>query len=343
MFVLLKIFFISLLFSCQSAPSEKVEQVAPKPVYDTMRVTFSGDMMQHTPQIKAAQKSDGEFDYSPVFSSIAHRWRASDFTVVNLETTLSETPPYAGYPMFRSPKELLAFLKNAGVTTLALANNHTVDRGAKGLRTTIATIKEHDFGYVGASDTTVSVDIAWLEKGAIKVALLNYTYGTNGMPIPRGMRVNLIDTAAMRQHYNRAVEQGATNVVVYFHWGQEYQLKPNASQRELAMWCRELGVDWVIGSHPHVVQPIDHHNRIVYSLGNLCSNQYFPYTQGGVNVTLTFYSHKNSSLEHFSHWVDRDDAYMILMAEDSSKYDNRAFKRSLEDTYKILYTPVRYD
>ncbi|MFI3294952.1 MAG: CapA family protein [Rikenellaceae bacterium] len=342
---LLKIFFLILALACATPQSEKPqpEQIENIVVKDTMTVIFSGDMMQHLPQVTRAATPDGGFDYSKVFRSITKWWKQSDYVVVNLETTLSDSAPYTGYPMFRSPSALLDALKEAGVTTLALANNHCVDRGLKGVRNTIEAINQRGFDYVGMSDTTVRQNIAWLKKGSHKVALLNYTYGTNGMPIPESVAVNLIDTTQIRADYQMARDEEATAIVIFFHWGEEYQLQPNSQQKELALWCRELGADWVIGAHPHVVQPIDLNHRVVYSLGNLCSNQYFPYTQGGINVILSFYNDRPSDLRCFPHWVDREAGYGILMCQDTLSHKSREFRQSIKDTYQIINSRVRYD
>ena len=121
-----------------------------------------------------------------------------------------------------------------------------------------------------------------LKKNGYRVALLNATYGTNGIPVPRGAAVNRIDTLRMAEEVRLARQDSATHILLFVHWGEEYQLRPDAAQRQLAAWCRRQGVDAVIGSHPHVAQPVDTAQRVVWSLGNFVSNQRRRYCDGGL-------------------------------------------------------------
>ena len=161
------------------------------------RLVFAGDLMQHTPQLTAARTPEGDFDFNASFDWVRERFRAADAAIVNLETTLSESGPYTGYPCFRSPAALAEALDSLGVDITVLANNHCCDGGSKGIRTTIRELDRHGIEHTGvfldSSDFRARHPLRF-EAGGIRFALLNYTYGTNGLPVPSGLSVNPIDT-----------------------------------------------------------------------------------------------------------------------------------------------------
>ena len=135
-----------------------------------------------------------------MFAHLHRRFRAADLVIVNLETTLTRTDRYTGYPCFRSPAALADALRDAGVDVAVLANNHCCDGGGAGVHTTVAELRRCGIRHTGVF--TDSLDRAannplWLEHCGVRFALLNYTYGTNGIPVPEGVRVNLIDTLRM--------------------------------------------------------------------------------------------------------------------------------------------------
>lgn len=316
-----------------------------------LTLVFSGDVMQHMPQVEAARETDGTYNYLPCFQYIRPLWESADFTVVNLETTLAEDGArYSGYPCFASPKSLAAALKISGVDVAALANNHCCDRGAPGIRTTVETLDSLGLGHVGVySDSSeVSKRPLMLTKGRYKVALLNYTYGTNGMPVPRGMVVNRMDTVVIAEQVAVARRDSATHVVVFLHWGEEYQRHPNREQRELAAWCQVQGMDVVVGSHPHVAQPIDTVAGVVWSLGNFVSNQRGRYQDGGLSVRITLLMDEKPKIEFIPHWVwmpIRDDgrrAYYVVPAFVGGReigmdsLTNRKFMGALEDNRQVV-------
>lgn len=263
----------------------------PAPV--RVRLLFAGDVMQHMPQVEAARRAEG-FDYSQVFAAVRPRFERADLVVVNLETTLTATGRYAGYPCFRSPVELAPALRDAGVDVAVMANNHCCDGGAEGVLTTACELDACGIRRTGVF--TDSLDRACnhpllLVRRGIAIALLDYTYGTNGMPVPRGVAVNPIDTASIAEDIATARARGAECVAVCIHWGNEYQRRPDAVQRAVAGALRRAGADLIIGSHPHVVQPFeaDSTHAVFYSLGNFVSNQRKRYCDGGVmaDITLT--------------------------------------------------------
>jgi poly-gamma-glutamate synthesis protein (capsule biosynthesis protein) len=190
--------------------------------------------------------------------------------------------------MFRAPAELAVALQRAGVDAVALANNHICDRGAAGLRSTIEIVDSLGIKHTGAYSDSLSRQPLYLSAAGIKLAVLNYTYGTNGLPTPRGMVVNRIDTVQMAADIASIDRSRADAVCVMVHWGEEYQRKPNSAQRAMAEFCHRQGVELIIGSHPHVVQPIECDSAArwatVYSLGNMVSNQQWRYSDGGLIV-----------------------------------------------------------
>lgn len=286
-------------------PCEAAERI-PQPPFQaprTARLLFVGDVMQHLPQVQAARQPDGSFDYTEVFADVAPYFAAADLAVANLETTLTDTDDYAGYPCFRSPIALAAALRTAGIDLCALANNHCCDAGARGIRITTKALSELGLLHTGVfadSIARATTHPLVVERNGIRFALLNYTESTNGIPTPRGTWVNRIDTAAMRTDLQRACATADCTVVI-IHWGNEYQREPSREQRRLAQFLRRHGADLVVGSHPHVVQPfeVDSTGGVFYSLGNFVSNQRRRHTDGGLMARLTVVLEHDGRL----HWA----------------------------------------
>lgn len=313
-----------------------VDQEGSIRVVEPLVLVFSGDVMQHLPQVNAARINDSTFDYSGCFGSISRLWRSADFAIVNLETTISSDGRYSGYPMFSSPEGVVSALADAGVSVAALANNHIMDKGGRGLTKTIETLDKYRVLHTGAyRDSLSSKEILYLVKPPYKVALLNYTYSTNGMPVARGMAVNGLDTVLIKSHLAQCRRDSATSVVVYYHFGQEYQRKPSKSQTQLARWTRQMGADLVVGSHPHVVQRVDTALRIAYSLGNLVSNQSLPHTDYGVSLRVEISEKGDMSLGVMPHWVDRLNKYRILLPCDTINHSSVEFKNAMSDAIAI--------
>ncbi len=340
--VVASLVFLLCSVSCrQQSPSDP-----PKPI--RIRMLFAGDVMQHTPQITAARKA-GEFDYSPVFAAVRPRFDSADLVVVNLETTLTRSERYTGYPCFRSPIALAEALHEAGVDVAVLANNHCCDGGAAGIRTTAEVLDS--CGILRTGVFTDSLDRMkrhplWIACRTIPIALLNYTYSTNGIPIPKGAKVNCIDTARMVSDIVEARNRGARCVVVCIHWGNEYERHPNAEQRTIASTLRQAGADLIIGHHPHVVQPYeaDSTHAVFYSLGNFVSNQRRRYCNGGLmaEVMLTFHPEDGRityAAEAIPIWVALPE-YRILPFEVADTMDlPAAYKTFRTDLSELLNRP----
>lgn len=278
------------------------ERTLQRPAPVRVRLLFVGDLMQHKPQVEAARRDAG-FDYSPVFEALKPRFAAADLVVVNLETTLTRSEEYTGYPRFRSPAALAGALRDAGVGVALLANNHCCDNGAEGIRMTVEELETRSVRHTGSfTDSTdyKSNNPLYLTRNGISFALLNYTYGTNNLPVPQGTVVNRIDTVRMAADLSAARRGGAECVVVCIHWGEEYERRERASQRQLARFLQRHGADLIVGSHPHVVQPfeVNASHIVLYSLGNFVSNQRDRYCDGGLMAEIEVVQHPDGRMEY---------------------------------------------
>ncbi len=265
--------------------------------------------MGHAPQIKSAEvETNKKYDYTPCFKYIKPIIERADLAIGNLELTLPGKPPYNGYPMFRSPDDLATALKDAGFDILVTANNHSNDSRGKGVVSTINTLRTKGFQQTGtfknSADRSSNYPLM-VYKNNFKLALLNYTYGTNGVPTDAPTIVNLIDTALIKADLYEARARKPHYIIVVMHWGLEYQLQENEEQRRLAKFLIRNGADMVIGAHPHVVQPIRTERvampdgstkeaMVVYSLGNFISNQQQPNTDGGILFQVDLLKQKGS-------------------------------------------------
>lgn len=258
-----------------------------------LKLVFTGDIMGHDTQIESAlTMGQGSYDYSSCFRYIEPYLSSADITIGNLEVTLAG-PPYKGYPAFSSPDELAYELKKSGFDILVNANNHAIDRRQKGLERTIRVLDSIGILQTGvfkdAKERATSYPLI-VEKNSIRLALLNYTYGTNGINVTKPNIVNYIDTIQMRKDLEKASLAEPDFTIVLMHWGQEYERTENSSQQEMAHFLFRNGADAIIGSHPHVVQPIRDYGQgrlVVFSMGNMISNQRKRYTNGGILVDLT--------------------------------------------------------
>ena len=258
----------------------------------TLRIVFAGDVMGHDSQINAAYiDSSDSYDYSSCFSYLQPFLEEADIAVANLEVTLAG-PPYKGYPRFSSPDALLDGLMNAGFNVLVNANNHALDRGSEGLRRTQEVTDKKGMILTGSFVSSNQRERTYpliLEKNDIMLALLNYTYGTNGLKADTPNIVNYIDTLLIWRDIEKVKLVEPDFVIASVHWGKEYQRQEDNLQRKLAGFLFRHGVDAIIGSHPHVIQPVDFtetdtgtFHLVVYSLGNFISNQRDRYRDGGI-------------------------------------------------------------
>ena len=269
----------------------------PQPTQQ-LKLLFVGDLMQHQAQIDAAQRSDGSYDYTHCFSLVEERISSADLAIGNLEVTLGGEP-YRGYPQFSAPDEYLYALRDAGFDILTTANNHSLDRRRRGLERTLTLIDSIGLVAVGTyrdeSDRQQRYPLL-IEKNGIRVAFLCATYGTNGIGTTPPNIVNSLNRTELAKDIQKARAMHPDAIIAMLHWGTEYQQSPNTEQRDLARWLINEGVDHIIGSHPHVVQPIEFiesnqyptRHAIVYSLGNYVSNMSITHGDVGLITELTF-------------------------------------------------------
>ena len=287
--------------------------------FSRLKILFGGDLMQHQSQLNAARCSNGQYSYSSCYDYIRAEVSDADIAIANLETTIGRGN-YGGYPSFCAPDSFLYAAKGAGFDVLLFANNHCLDRGRRGALHTLAMMDslgiEHCGVYRDSIDRAHRVPLM-IEKKGIRLAILNYTYGTNGIPVPAPLIVNYIDKEMITADIRRAREKHADVIVACFHWGDEYVSLPSDSIRELADWLIEQGVDHIIGGHPHVLQPMEvrrdtvamRRSAVVYSLGNLISGMYARGRDGGALVKMTMYRFGElvylGALDYALTWVAR--------------------------------------
>lgn len=305
--------------SCYSAGTKDDlaadSSLAMEPAEIKLSLLIAGDLMQHMPQIKAAQQSDGSYNYDECFAGIKDEVESADVAIANFETTLAGAP-YSGFPKFSAPDDFLSGVINAGFDIMLTANNHCVDTHRKGLERTLAMMDSMGVYHLGTYRNISEREKNYpflLEKDGLRIVLLNFTYGTNGLPVPEPCYVNLMDTAEIAADLEKAKGMNPDVIIALPHWGIEYQTLPSKAQKDMAKWLLEHGVDHIIGGHPHVAQPIEllnnKQNLIAWSMGNVVSNQSKPNTYGGYMVRLEFT--KNDSVTVLSdhnyslYWVSR--------------------------------------
>lgn len=292
-----------------AAPAEPAvpeEPPPPEPTVATLAVC--GDAMSHMPVTNDAWNGE-RYDYARIMAGAKPYVEASDYAVVNLETTLSGGPPYSGYPAFNSPDDMARDLKALGFDLCLTANNHSLDRGFSGLSRTLDVLDEAGLRHVGSSRTQEEHDqnIQVADVGGVSVAFLGYTYGTNGIPVPKKhpYALNVFNTDYLttlsKPDWDRlagdleAAKALETDLVaVMIHWGLEYKLTQNRYQEEMADFLFENGADIILGGHSHVPQPMElralpggRQGFVCYSLGNFISSQTKPNTDATAVLTLT--------------------------------------------------------
>lgn len=272
--------------------NEVKEEVIPE---DTIiNIVGIGDALCHSQNFKDAYQASGEYDFSPMFKNITKYVESATVAVGNLETTLAgEDRGYSGYPTFNSPDELALDLKEMGIDILTTANNHCIDKGYTGLERTLDKLDEYGIAHTGTSRSVEEQNtILFKDLDGIKTAFLCYTYGTNGIPIPKGKEysVNLIDKELIKSQLDKAKEEGAELICVSMHWGSEYRIKQTEEQEELAEFLIKNGADVILGNHSHVPEPMEmktvtledgttRQGFVIYSMGNFFSAQTQEYTR----------------------------------------------------------------
>lgn len=259
---------------------------SPGAAAERARLVFIGDVMAHDKQLEAAS-GDAGYDFGPQFRRILPLFYDA-LVVANLETVFAgEAAKFTGYPEFNTPDQLAEALADAGVRVVTLANNHILDRREWGAARTLAVLDD-----AGLLWTGIVHDAGDLNRPLIvhyegfKIAILSYTYGSNWPPtknaVSADVLLNIISPEAVAAGLDRAKALSPDLTVACFHWGNEYVFEPTKRDREIAALCFEKGADLVIGTHPHVLQPVEvrsadepggYPRLVAWSLGNFVSNQ----------------------------------------------------------------------
>ena len=308
-------------------PGITVAQIFTTPIQQ-VDLLFAGDIMQHEAQLKMARQSDGEYSFSYCFRHIKEFVRSADISVANLETTIGKSG-YSGYPSFCAPDSFLYAVKDAGFKVLLFANNHCMDKGKRGALHTLDMLDSLQIAHCGvyrnAKEREERYPLIVEEKG-VRVAILNYTYSTNGREIPSPMVVNLIDKETIARDIQSARERRADAIIACMHWGDEYVSLPPQRVKELGDWLIEQGVDHIIGNHPHVVQPLEiressttpDRNVVAYSTGNLVSNMSLRRTDGGMMIAMKL-------MKILNYTRPRDVRYLLTWIAPKSEDGKRDF------------------
>lgn len=363
-------------------PTEPTEPPTDPPIVPESTVTISvtGDMLMHETVINSG-KTDSGYDFSYIFRYFASYVQAADLSICNLETTLAGRDngyKYTGYPRFNCPDQLVYDLKDAGFDTILTANNHSYDTNSFGFRRTPEVIREAGLSVLGTKQSADDPNYLLFDLNGVRVGMACYTYETdetrerkslNGIPVSQEdiPLLQSFDYEFLDMFYDEVAEsiaqmraQGVDTVIYFIHWGYEYNIRQNSIQSAMAQKLCDLGVDVIVGGHPHVVQPMElltstldtaHTTVCLYSMGNSVSNQRAErmnlktgHTEDGLLLSLRYvrYSDGTVLLEQVQilpTWVelcieDNRRYYTILPLDDTLEDWQSAFSLSDSDTKK---------
>ncbi len=291
---------------------EVTNVASPEQTDTTFSLCAIGDILCHNTQyFDAYQKESDTYDFSYVYDNISNYIKTADIAVGSLETSFAgKERGYSNYPTFNSPDELAYSLKKLGIDVLSTAGNHCLDMGFSGLSRTIDVLNDADISHLGTYKTQEEQDtILFKYVKGIKLAFINYTYGTNGIPIPEGKDfcVNLIDKDLIKKHIDTAKSQNADIIIACMHWGTEYKTTANAEQQELADFLFQNGVNIILGNHPHVLEPMEKRTVVledgstkdgfvIYALGNFICDQRAENTRNSIILDLSVTKHSDGTI-----------------------------------------------
>ena len=310
----------------------------------TINMSVIGDIMCHNSQYIDAF-SGSTYDFSYVFSDIKHYIDNADIAIGNLETTFAGAARgYSNYPTFNTPEQLAQNLKDFGIDVVSTANNHCMDTGYKGLVSTLDYLDSAGISHTGTSRTQEEQNTVLIKDiNGIKIAFLSFTYGTNGIPVSseRAYSVNLISDELILNQLQLAKAQNPDLICVSMHWGIEYQNTQNKEQERLADLLFQNGTDIILGSHPHVLQPMEKRTItledgstkdgfVIYSLGNFMSGQTKERTRNSIilNIELT----KNGETDKIS--IGNISYVPIYMYKNTSKTTQKYLVLDIENAIK---------
>ncbi len=324
---------INLLSPTETTAPEPTTEADPTPyVVSTVTVASAGDILIHKPILESADNGDGTYSFDKLFTYVNETAAAYDYFVLNLETTLAgnENRKYSTYPRFNTPDSLLDSLTAMGTDCLLTANNHTYDSMESGFFRTVEAVDKAGFDHTGTYLTEDEKRYLIEDVGGIKFGFICYTYETpydsqtvkalNGIPMNEKTSplINSFDYDHIDTFYSDIEKQlglmkqdGAEVLTVYMHWGDEYRLEKNSWQKHMSQKLCDLGVDVIVGGHPHVVEPVelltstDGESKTVciYSVGNFVSNQrrnlmglQTGHTEDGAIFEMTFSKYSDGSV-----------------------------------------------
>ena len=284
-----------------SSNEEKIAQEEIKPDV-SFTLTAIGDIMCHNTQYwDAYQKETDTYDFSYVFENVKDYIAAGDVSIANIETSFAgKERGYSNYPVFNSPDELVRDVKATGLDIITTAGNHCLDMGYSGLSRTIDVLKNNEIEQLGTYKSQEERDTIFIKdvKG-IKIAFIDYTYGTNGIPVPSGKEycVNLIDKNLIKKDIEAAKKQNVDMIVACMHWGDEYKTKANKEQEDLANFLFKNGVNVIIGNHPHVLEQMEKRTVtledgttqdgfVIFACGNFICDQNAENTRNSIILNL---------------------------------------------------------
>lgn len=261
-----------------------------------IEVISVGDIFIHQSVLEAVyNRINRVYDFETCFSEVKPYLQNADIATCWFGGVLDSSGPYYGYPSFKSPQSLAQAMNNTGFD-IAFRTNHTMDFGEKGLKNTTALLNKYNIEQIGAYITEQqSQQLYVYEKNSLKISFLSYTYGMNDIPIPKPWMVNLIDTFKIRQDIEHA-KLISDFVIVALHFGIEYERYPNQTQEMLVKKIINYGANLIIGSHPHVIQPVRRINNIyvAYCLGNFFCGQRMHFCDAGVMLKYSIAKEKDS-------------------------------------------------
>ncbi|MCI8291444.1 MAG: CapA family protein [Clostridia bacterium] len=271
----------------ENQSEDVVEEVIPEDI--TINMTVAGDILCHNTNFWDAYVAElDDYDFSYSFEDVKKYFDNADVAIGVLETNFAGRDiGYTNYPLFNSPEHLATDLKELGFDILGTANNHCLDKGFSGMVSTLEELDKAGIDHMGTYATEEdSKEYLIKDVKGIKMAFLTYTYGTNGIPIPTGKEfsVNITDKEKILADLENVKKENVDVICVNMHWGDEYSLKPNSNQKDLADFLFENGVDLILGSHTHCLEPMEKRTItmedgttkdgfIIYSLGNFMSGQ----------------------------------------------------------------------
>ena len=323
--------------------NKNTKQDTAEPI--TFTLTSLGDTLCHNTQYWDAYNSKtDEYDFSYVYEDIKNYTLSSDITIGSLETTFAgKEKGYSNYPTFNTPDSLATALKDIGVDVVSLAGNHALDYGYSGLCRTIDVFDNIGLSHLGTYKTAEDQEkILIKDVKGVKIAFINYTYGTNGIPLPSGKDfcVNLIDKDFIKKQINQAKEQNVDMIVACMHWGTEYRTTANSEQKDLANFLFENGVDVILGNHPHVLEPMEKKTItlqdgttkdvfVVYALGNFTADQRDEITRDSAILNLTITKNSNGKLS-----IDKVNYIPIYMYKNTNISTHKFKILDIEKTIK---------